>query len=121
MSGGWEAVCGLEVHAQLATRTKLFCGCEVRFGAPPNAETCPVCTGQPGVLPVLNKEALELAVRAALALGCDVAPWSKFDRKNYFYCDLPKGYQISQYDRPYAKGGGIALSSGRFVRVRSWA
>jgi aspartyl-tRNA(Asn)/glutamyl-tRNA(Gln) amidotransferase subunit B len=114
---GWEAVCGLEVHAQLATRTKLFCGCAVRFGAPPNAQTCPVCSGQPGVLPVLNREAFELAVRAALALGCDVAPWSKFDRKNYFYCDLPKGYQISQYDRPYATGGGIALSCGRFVRL----
>jgi aspartyl-tRNA(Asn)/glutamyl-tRNA(Gln) amidotransferase subunit B len=102
-------VIGLEVHCQLDTRTKLFCGCEYRFGAPPNTLTCPRCTGQPGALPVLNREALALAVRTALALGAEVAPWSKFDRKNYFYCDLPKGYQISQYDRPFCTGGGITL------------
>jgi aspartyl-tRNA(Asn)/glutamyl-tRNA(Gln) amidotransferase subunit B len=105
----WIPVIGLEVHCQLDTRTKLFCGCEYRFGAPPNSLTCPRCTGQPGSLPVLNKEALALAVRTALALGADVADWSKFDRKNYFYCDLPKGYQISQYDRPFCSGGGITL------------
>jgi aspartyl-tRNA(Asn)/glutamyl-tRNA(Gln) amidotransferase subunit B len=113
----WIPVIGLEVHCQLKTRTKLFCGCEYVFGASPNSLTCPVCTGQPGALPVLNEEALVLAVRAALALGAEVASWSRFDRKNYFYCDLPKGYQISQYDRPYCKGGGIALESGRFVRL----
>lgn len=118
MSGaGWEAVVGLEVHCQLKTRTKLFCGCANRFGAPPNTLTCPVCTGQPGALPVLNEAAVELAVRAALALGAEVAPWSKFDRKNYFYCDLPKGYQISQFDRPYCSGGGLTLASGKRVRL----
>jgi aspartyl-tRNA(Asn)/glutamyl-tRNA(Gln) amidotransferase subunit B len=113
----WIPVIGLEVHCQLETRTKLFCGCEYVFGASPNSLTCPVCTGQPGALPVLNAEALALAVRAALALGAEVARESRFDRKNYFYCDLPKGYQISQYDRPFCKGGGIALASGRFVRL----
>ena len=113
----WVPVIGLEVHAQLSTQTKLFCSCEVRFGEPPNSRTCPVCTGQPGAMPVLNRGALELAVRAALALGCEVAPRSKFDRKNYFYCDLPKGYQISQYDRPYCTGGGIELKSGHVVRL----
>jgi aspartyl-tRNA(Asn)/glutamyl-tRNA(Gln) amidotransferase subunit B len=113
----WIPVIGLEVHCQLDTRTKLFCGCAYRFGAPPNSLTCPRCTGQPGALPVLNREALVLAVRTALALGADVAPWSKFDRKNYFYCDLPKGYQISQYDRPFCSGGGITLPSGKRVRL----
>jgi len=113
----WLPVIGLEVHAQLKTHTKLFCGCAVQFGAEPNSLTCPVCTGQPGALPVLNEAALELAVRAALALGCDVAERSKFDRKNYFYCDLPKGYQISQFDEPYCKGGGIELQSGKRIAL----
>lgn len=113
----WHVVCGLEVHAQLRTRTKLFCGCETSFGDPPNSRTCPVCTGQPGSLPVLNEEALALGVRAALAIGADVAPWSKFDRKNYFYCDIPKNYQISQFDRPYCTGGGIDLPSGKRIRL----
>ena len=116
-STDWVPVIGLEVHAQLATRTKLFCSCESRFGAEPNTLVCPVCSGQPGALPVLNEEALELAVRAALAVEADVAEWSKFDRKNYFYCDLPKGFQISQYDRPFCTGGGITLSSGKRVRL----
>ncbi len=113
----WVAVIGLECHVQLATRTKLFCGCEYRFAAPPNSLTCPVCTAQPGVLPVLNREALALAVRVALALGANVPATSKFDRKHYFYCDLPKGYQISQYDQPFCNGGGIALASGRTIRL----
>ncbi|MDP6540463.1 MAG: Asp-tRNA(Asn)/Glu-tRNA(Gln) amidotransferase subunit GatB [Planctomycetota bacterium] len=113
----WVGVIGLEVHAQLATNSKLFCSCEVRFGAPPNSLTCPVCTGQPGSLPVLNAAALGLAVRTALAVGADVAAESKFDRKHYFYCDIPKNYQISQYDRPFCTGGGIRLASGRFVRL----
>jgi aspartyl-tRNA(Asn)/glutamyl-tRNA(Gln) amidotransferase subunit B len=113
----WIPVIGLEVHVQLKTRTKLFCACEYVFGAPPNTRTCPRCTGQPGALPVLNKEALALAIRAALALGADVAPRSKFDRKNYFYCDLPKGYQISQFDQPFCQGGGITLPSGKRVRL----
>ncbi len=113
----WIPVIGLEVHAQLATRTKLFCGCEYRFGAEPNTLTCAVCTAQPGVLPVLNREALALAVRAGLALGATIAERSKFDRKHYFYCDLPKGYQISQYDQPFCTGGGLRLSNGRFIRL----
>ncbi|MFT5287591.1 MAG: aspartyl-tRNA(Asn)/glutamyl-tRNA(Gln) amidotransferase subunit B [Planctomycetota bacterium] len=113
----WYPVIGLEVHCQLRTGTKLFCGCVNRFGAEPNTQVCPVCSGQPGALPVMNKEALQLALRAALALGCDIAPWSKFDRKNYFYCDLPKGYQISQFDKPYCTGGGLELSSGKRIRL----
>lgn len=113
----WETVIGLEVHCQLATRTKLFCGCENRFGAEPNTLTCAVCTGQPGVLPTLNQEAVALAVRAALALEAEVAGSSAFDRKNYFYCDLPKGYQITQLARPYCSGGGLTLSSGRRIRL----
>ena len=115
-SAGWQVVIGLEIHAQLATRTKLFCGCANSFGARPNAHTCPVCTGQPGALPVLNEEALALALRAALALGAEIAPVSRFARKNYFYCDLPKGYQISQSDEPYCRGGSISLPSGESVR-----
>ncbi|MBM3976920.1 MAG: Asp-tRNA(Asn)/Glu-tRNA(Gln) amidotransferase subunit GatB [Planctomycetes bacterium] len=114
---GWIPVIGLEVHCQLRTRTKLFCGCEYRFGAEPNTRTCAVCTAQPGALPVLNREALAYAIRAGLALGADIAPWSKFDRKNYFYCDLPKGYQISQFDRPFCTGGGITLESGHRIRL----
>jgi aspartyl-tRNA(Asn)/glutamyl-tRNA(Gln) amidotransferase subunit B len=110
-------VIGLEVHCQLKTRTKLFCGCRNEFGAPPNANTCPTCSAQPGALPVLNGAALELALRAALALGCSVAPRSVFARKNYFYCDLPKGYQITQYDKPYCSGGGVRLASGKLVRL----
>jgi aspartyl-tRNA(Asn)/glutamyl-tRNA(Gln) amidotransferase subunit B len=102
-------VVGLEVHAQLATRTKAFCNCPTEFGAPPNANTCPVCLGLPGTLPVLNYEAVVLATRAALALGCDVKPVSVFARKNYFYPDLPKGYQITQYDRPLATGGHVQI------------
>src|SRR5262245_55199105 len=92
---------GLETHVQLNTKTKLFCSCENRFGEAPNTLICPVCTGQPGVLPVLNAEALRLGIRAALALGASVANKTKFDRKHYFYPDLPKGYQISQFDQPF--------------------
>src|SRR6478752_1201565 len=99
---GYEAVIGLEVHAQLLTQTKAFCGCATSFGDPPNTHTCPVCLGLPGALPVLNGEALRLAVTAALALGCTVQQTSVFARKNYFYPDLPKGYQISQFDLPLA-------------------
>src|SRR4051812_17406505 len=93
--GEWGLVIGLEVHAQLLTRTKAFCGCKVAFGDPPNTHTCPVCLGLPGALPALNREALRMAVSAALALGCEVQERSVFARKNYFYPDLPKGYQIS--------------------------
>jgi aspartyl-tRNA(Asn)/glutamyl-tRNA(Gln) amidotransferase subunit B len=104
----FEPVIGLEIHAQLLTTTKIFCGCLTEFGAPPNTHVCPVCLGFPGSLPVLNRRAVELAVKAALALGCEVQAESIFARKNYFYPDLPKGYQISQYEQPLATHGRVA-------------
>ena len=107
----FEMVVGLEVHVQLKTRTKAFCACSTDFGAPPNVNTCPVCLALPGALPVLNERAVELATRAALGLGCQVNPVSVFARKNYFYPDLPKGYQISQFDQPLATGGLIAIAA----------
>jgi len=102
-------VVGLEVHVQLKTRTKAFCGCSTDFGAPPNVNTCPVCLALPGALPVLNERAVELAARAAHGLGCKIDPVSVFARKNYFYPDLPKGYQISQFDQPLATGGSVVI------------
>jgi len=114
----WEPVIGLEVHLQLKTQSKIFCACSTRFGDPPNQNTCPVCLGLPGSLPVLNKKALELAVRAALALNCTIAEVSRFARKNYFYPDLPKGYQISMYEQPLATGGWLEIDAdGRRKRV----
>ena len=114
----YEPVIGLEIHAQLQTRTKIFCGCSTAFGAPPNSQVCPVCLGMPGALPVLNRAAVDYAIKAALALGCDIQPLSIFARKNYFYPDLPKGYQISQYERPLALRGGLDISvDGRSKRV----
>jgi aspartyl-tRNA(Asn)/glutamyl-tRNA(Gln) amidotransferase subunit B len=108
----YESVIGLEVHAQLATATKAFCACSTRFGDPPNTNVCPVCLGLPGALPVLNRRALELAIKAALALHCHVQERSRFARKNYFYPDLPKGYQISQYELPLATGGWLEIEVG---------
>ena len=115
----YETVIGLESHAQLLTQTKLFCGCRATFGSPPNTNVCPVCLGLPGALPVLNREAVTLAVRMALAVGCSVGETSVFARKNYFYPDLPKGYQISQYDRPLAEAGSVSFElDGESKRVQ---
>lgn len=107
----YEAVIGLEVHAQLLTDSKIFCGCSTKFGAAPNTHTCPVCLGMPGVLPVLNRKVVEYTVRLALATHCKIAPSSRFARKNYFYPDLPKGYQISQYELPVAEHGWIDIEA----------
>jgi len=113
----WETVIGLEVHAQLLTKSKMFCGCANKFGAPPNTLVCPVCLGLPGALPVPNEQAIRLATQAARALGCTVHPRSIFARKNYFYPDLPKGYQISQFDQPLATGGTIWCESPERGRI----
>ncbi|MFD7525356.1 Asp-tRNA(Asn)/Glu-tRNA(Gln) amidotransferase subunit GatB [Paenibacillus chitinolyticus] len=108
----YETVIGLEVHVELHTNSKIFCGCSTSFGAPPNTHTCPVCLGHPGVLPVLNRQAVEYAMKAAMALNCEIADVTKFDRKNYFYPDSPKAYQISQFDKPIGEKGWIDIEVG---------
>lgn len=109
MDRKYETVIGLEVHVELRTKSKIFCGCAVEFGAPPNTNTCPICLGHPGALPVVNKQAVEFAIKAAMALNCEIASETKFDRKNYFYPDSPKAYQISQYDQPIGQNGYIDI------------
>ncbi len=112
----WEAVIGLEVHAQLKTKTKIFCGCPTEFGGGPNDQVCPVCLGMPGVLPVLNKKVVEHAIKTGLALNCTIAESTRFDRKNYFYPDLPKGYQVSQFNQPICMTGHLEIG-GRKIRI----
>lgn len=113
----WETVIGLETHVELATKTKIFCSCTTAFGGAPNTHCCPVCTGMPGALPVLNRKALEFAVKAGLALNCEITRYTKFDRKNYFYPDLPKAYQISQLYLPICRDGRVDIGGGRTVRI----
>ena len=115
----YESVIGLEVHAQLLTDSKLFCGCSTRFGDEPNRNTCPVCMGFPGVLPVLNKKVVEFAIRAGLATHCKISRYSRWARKNYFYPDLPKGYQISQYELPLCTDGFLEIpADGEKKKIR---
>jgi aspartyl-tRNA(Asn)/glutamyl-tRNA(Gln) amidotransferase subunit B len=115
----FDPVLGLEVHVELSTNTKMFCGCPTEFGAEPNTQVCPVCLGLPGALPVVNRTAVESAMRIGLALNCSIAPWGRFARKNYFYPDMPKNFQISQYDEPIAVDGrlDLVLDDGSTVRV----
>ncbi|KJU84153.1 glutamyl-tRNA(Gln) and/or aspartyl-tRNA(Asn) amidotransferase subunit B, partial [Candidatus Magnetobacterium bavaricum] len=110
-AAGYEVVIGLEIHAQMSTATKMFCGCTTQFGGQPNTHTCPVCIGMPGVLPVINKRALEFTIRAGLAINSEISRYSRFARKNYFYPDLPKGYQVSQYELPICVGGCVVITT----------
>ena len=112
----YEAVIGLEVHAELRTATKIFCACPTEFGAPPNTRCCPICMGMPGPMPSLNRRAVELAIRAGLALGCEISEVSRTDRKQYFYPDLPKAYQISQDGSPLCKNGSLTVGIDGYER-----
>src|SRR5919109_727314 len=124
MEDTYTTIIGLEVHVQLSTASKLFCGCSTKFGAEPNTQTCPVCIGMPGTLPVMNREAFRLALKTAIALNCDIPAFTKWDRKQYYYPDLPKNYQISQYDLPLSQNGYLEVSdpkgtsAPRRVRIR---
>jgi len=113
----WVTVIGLEVHAQLSTETKIFCECKTKFGAPPNSQVCPVCLGMPGVLPVLNQQCVDYAIKVGLAMNCNIASKSRFARKNYFYPDLPKGYQISQFEEPICEGGKIIIETDEGMKT----
>ena len=113
----YETVIGLEIHAQLSTNTKIFCGCSTTFGAQPNTQTCPICIGMPGVLPVLNKKVVEYVIKAGLSVNCEISKSSRFARKNYFYPDLPKGYQISQLEFPICIGGNLTIEGGKTIRL----
>ena len=110
MPHSYDLIVGLEVHVQLQTKTKLFCRCSTKFGAPPNTQTCPICIGMPGSLPVMNREAFRLGLKTAIALNCEIPEFTKWDRKQYYYPDLPKGYQISQYDLPMSQNGWLEIS-----------
>ena len=110
----YEAVIGLEVHVQIRTATKMFCGCENQFGAEPNTRVCPVCLGYPGVMPTMNREAVRQTIVAGLMCGCDIQAYSKFDRKNYFYPDMPKNYQITQFDLPICLNGTVPIEGPGF-------
>jgi aspartyl-tRNA(Asn)/glutamyl-tRNA(Gln) amidotransferase subunit B len=118
MSDPYTIIIGLEVHVQLLTESKMFCGCSTKFGAPPNTQTCPVCIGMPGSLPVMNRKAFELSLRTAVALGCEIPRFTKWDRKNYYYPDLPKGYQISQFDLPLSCNGWLDIGCGKKDNLR---
>ena len=112
----WDIVIGLEIHVELSTASKIFCGCSTAFGGEPNTQCCPVCIGMPGTLPVLNESVLEYAVKAGLALNCEITRYNKFDRKNYFYPDLPKAYQISQLHLPFARNGFVDIGTKK-IRI----